>query len=123
MFSDCFIGQIVLSIPLDLSLRDGSASSPRLLSSPARPQCESVSLFAGVRRQQHKAFSSHGSDHRPSASSSAPPALERSVLASPLSCRDGSEEIKQDFKELVHDDCNDLRLINVVGFSCRWRSC
>ena len=85
MFSDCFIGQIVLSIPLDLSLRKGlwsaapesadspagrslddgfrsptagSASSLRLLSSPARPQCESVSLFAAVRRQEHKAMRS-----------------------------------------------------------------
>ena len=85
MFSDCFIGQIVLSIPLDLSLRKGlwsaapesadspagrslddgfrsptagSASSLRLLSSPARPQCESASLFAAVRRQQHKAMRS-----------------------------------------------------------------
>ena len=37
----------------------GSASSLRLLSSPARPQCESVSLFAAVRRQQHKAMRSH----------------------------------------------------------------
>ena len=36
----------------------GSASSLRLLSSPARPQCESVSLFAAVRRQQHKAMRS-----------------------------------------------------------------
>ena len=36
----------------------GSASSLRLLSSPARPQCESVSLFAAVRRQEHKAMRS-----------------------------------------------------------------
>ena len=81
--------------------------------------CESVCSRAETAAQSD-AFTSHGSDHRPSASSSAPPALEQSVLASPLSCRDGSGEIKQDFKELVHDD---LHLINVVGFSCRWRSC
>ena len=36
----------------------GSASSLRLLSSPARPQCKSVSLFAAVRRQEHKAMRS-----------------------------------------------------------------
>ena len=64
--------------------------------------CESVCSRAETAAQSD-AFTSHGSDHRPSASSSAPPALEQSVLFNHLSCRDGSGEIKQDFKELVHD--------------------
>ena len=97
---------------------DGSASSPRLLSSPARPQCESVSLFAAVRRQEHKAMRSRhmaviiGRQHPVLRRQ---PALEQSVLASPLSCRDGSGEIKQDFKELVHDDRSTLWVSRAVG--------
>ena len=63
---------------------------------------ESVCSCAGAAASSD-ALEAHDSDHRPSASSSAPPALEPSVLVNPFSCRDGSGAIKQDVRELLHD--------------------
>ena len=83
----------------------GSASSPHLYGSPgsrASPPGESVCSCAGAAASSD-ALEAHDSDHRPSASSSAPPALEPSVLVDPFSCRDGSGAIKQGVRELLQD--------------------